>query len=101
VKGEKLPWEDAVTEPEVGVKRLKLGLKGTEVNKEPSEAGYVAIRYNCVGAASVLFFGEMSPKILGGGAELEFDPGAGELGSATFGSATLAGKFKVGGLTVK
>jgi hypothetical protein len=68
------------------------------VNKLPTELGPVVIRLNCVGVTEVAFFGEVSPKILNNGTELEFDPGAGELESEVIRGATLSGNFKVEGL---
>src|SRR5262249_43318230 len=92
---ENLPWNAEVIQPEGGDGRFKLGFKGTS-----KERGVMGLAFNCKGVFNELFFGETAPKILQNGAELEFDPGSGELTSTEIGPGRLAGKFKVTGLNV-
>jgi len=95
---EKLPWTDAVTEPEAGVFRLSIGKKG-----EKGGSGSVELEVNCEGVSKSHPFGNLAPKILNNGKSIgaspgedEFDAGSGELESEINGW-TFPGKWKVMG----
>jgi hypothetical protein len=90
---DELPWRAEVVKAE-GVSRLRLGAKGEEPQR-------VVLSFDCSELIKEQFTGEISPKVLNNGGELEFDAGAGELESKTIGNAKLAGKFTVEGLKVE
>jgi hypothetical protein len=98
VTPENLTWSAEVTEPAVGVFRMRSGNRS-------KAAGAVFVRVNCVGVKSVQFFGEYAPRVLNNGVSIgtapdeeEFDqPGSAELESEASGGLKFSGKVKIEG----
>jgi hypothetical protein len=108
----KLPWLTAVIEPKAGLFREKIGHKGPELNKKPTELTepeFVDFRINCEGVTSSEVFGELDPLILNNGisigsgpSELQFvpegvNPESHNLETENVGAIMVEGKVKTEG----